>query len=287
MSRLWLALAALFALAGCDARTPAVTVQEAAPALWEITGPQGERGWLFGTIHALPDGVEWETPIVRQALGDADLLVVEVGNLDDPRAAARIFSELSRTPGLPPLLDRLPADQRPVLAAALARSGSDEDDFRGVESWAAALMLANGERTGDVANGVDRALLARGLPIVELEGFARQFSLFDNLAVQDQVDLLYLASTESDAGMEQRLTQAWIKGDLATLEREAEHGILADAELRQALLIDRNKAWMERIVPLLQQNRRPFVAVGAGHMLGDVGLPAVLAAEGYTVRRIQ
>jgi len=74
---------------------------------------------------------------------------------------------------------------------------------------------------------------------------------------------------------------------LATLEREMAGGILADPELRQALLTARNRAWTERVAALLAQGRRPLVAVGAAHMLGSEGLPALLAARGYTVRRIQ
>jgi uncharacterized protein YbaP (TraB family) len=59
------------------------------------------------------------------------------------------------------------------------------------------------------------------------------------------------------------------------------------AELRRALLVDRNRAWLPRIAGILKQGHHPVVAVGAAHMLGDVGLPALLARQGYTVRRIQ
>ena len=42
-----------------------------------------------------------------------------------------------------------------------------------------------------------------------------------------------------------------------------------------------------RIAQLLEAGQRPFVAVGTGHMIGEDGLPALLAERGYTVRRIQ
>jgi uncharacterized protein len=64
-------------------------------------------------------------------------------------------------------------------------------------------------------------------------------------------------------------------------------GMLEDRELRQALLIARNRAWAERIARLIARGQQPFVAVGAAHLLGKDGIPALLANQGYMVRRIQ
>lgn len=281
------ALASLGALALAACGAPERDWPAPSPALWEVTDEGGAHGWLFGTIHALPDGVEWRTAALDEALGTAETLVVEVAELGDRAIAAEAFEAFSTSPGLPPLLQRVPAADRPALAQALDRAGLDESDLAATESWAAALMIANGVRESEAGNGVDRALLAEGLPIMALENHAVQFRMFDRLAGADQAVLLVEAARGVGNGTEERLAEAWLTGDLAVLKQEMERGILADPELRRALLTQRNEAWAENVADLLANGRRHFVAVGAAHMLGDEGLPALLAARGYTVRRIQ
>jgi uncharacterized protein YbaP (TraB family) len=162
----------------------------------------------------------------------------------------------------------------------------DEADFGTTESWAAALIITNRTKSGDNANGVDRALLTQGLPVLGLEGFTEQFAIFDRLEQADQAELLRLAAhgTQRD---ERAVREAWLTGNLEALEREELADVLADPELREALVSGRNRAWASRIASVLESGRRPFVAVGAGHMIREDGLPALLAARGYTVKRIQ
>ena len=55
-----LLLAGAFALAGCNADREPVEqpTPEPSPILYEIADSSGAaRGWLFGTMHALPAGV--------------------------------------------------------------------------------------------------------------------------------------------------------------------------------------------------------------------------------------
>lgn len=286
--RLFAGLLAALALAACSAESePAQDWPAPSPALWHVTGADGAEGWLFGTVHALPEGAAWETPLVDQALGKAGVLVVEVADLGDSDAAQAAFAHRAHSPALPPLTERFAADQRDTVAALIAASGRSESDFAEIETWAAALLLAGGERLGDPALGVDRALLTRGMAVQGLEGFTAQYDVFDRLPQAEQADLLLAVAEEVAAADPAGSLSAWLTGDVASLERRAFAGMMGDAELRAALLDDRNAAWIAPIAALLDGERKPFVAVGAVHMLGDSGLPALLAARGYTVTRIQ
>lgn len=281
---LWLSLAGALALASCK---PAPV--PAKPALWEVTGPNGQRGWLFGTIHALPRPAVWRSPVIDGALAGADRIVVEIAEVGDPAAMQREFAALARTPGQRPLASKLPPALRGKLAAELKAAGLDESRFAELETWAAALTLAQaGAKDLDSANGIDRAVvaLAGKRPVVELEGTRAQLGIFDSLPETEQRDLLAAIVGDPDQDSD-RPFAAWLKGDMAVLERETHRGLLADPELRQALFTGRNLAWTEKVAAMLAAGHKPFVAVGGAHMAGPDGLPALLAARGYRVTRVQ
>jgi len=284
----------LFALLLALALSACSRPAEVNPALWQVDGPQGQRAWLFGTIHALPDPVDWRSPRIEAAMARADRLVMEIAAIENQAAIADEFARLDSTPGLPPLAERLPPSDRPRLAALVKRGGIDGRRLDRSESWAAALILAQVQqaRSGsDSANGIDRAVASamRGKPVAELEGAARQLGLFDALAEADQRQLLgfALAGADDADGETARLAKAWGSGDMALLESETRRGMLADPELHEALLAARNRAWAGEIDALLHGGARPFVAVGAMHLAGPEGLPALLAARGWKVTRVQ
>lgn len=283
MTRLGALLGALgLLLAGCGTSEPPAT-----PALWEISGANGAHGYLFGTIHALDEDVEWRSATFERAFADADTLVVEAAGIADAEASAKVWRRLAFTPGLPPLTQRVPSEDAAGLKAALDRAGLDESAFAQTESWAAALTLASALRKED-GEGIDLALLrdAKGKRVAELEGVAGQLAIFDRLPQSDQSALL-ASVTQDDPGGEARLARLWRAGDIAAIAAETHKGMLADPDLREALLVARNRVWEARIDAMLRGGRAPFVAVGAAHLAGPDGLPAVLAARGHEVRRIQ
>lgn len=278
--------AALALLASCKAQPP----PKPAPALWEVTGENGEHAYIFGTVHSLPPGYEWATPVLDRAFAASEELLVEVDLAAKGGSIADIFERLGRSPNLPPLSHRLPAAQRKALEQAMAGKGLDDSDFAGMESWAAAITLSQAYEGND-GDGVDIALLksAKGKRIVELEGAEKQLRMFDALPESEQRDLLAAVAAEALEGEQvgDARLQSWLRGDINALTKETHEGLLADKQLREALLVSRNKAWTARIAAELGTGKTVFVAVGAAHTVGPDGLAALLEAKGFEVERIQ
>lgn len=259
---------------------------EPSPALWQADGPDGELLWLFGTIHALPDGVSWRSDPLEDAIAQSDLLLVEIADLNTAQLQAT-FKELSNTPGQAPLSQRVDSAGRPALLALMDNAGMDNGDFAAIETWAAALMLAGAVRESDTANGVDRALIDGADDVAGLETITGQFSIFDGLPEKDQADFLVLTARSSAANDGQVAAREWYGGNIATLDDLVRRPLLEYPALHAALMTDRHARWMTAIDQQLALGRRPLIAVGAAHMLGEEGLPQMLEARGFTVRRLQ
>jgi hypothetical protein len=76
---------------------------------------------------------------------------------------------------------------------------------------------------------------------------------------------------------------AWSKGQEEKLAALMNEDLADEPEAKKALLTDRNKNWVTQIETLLQEKKVFFITVGAGHLAGSDGVPAMLRAAGYKV----
>lgn len=287
----WLGLCALLLVTACGKEAPAPPAN-GGPALWRVEG-KALDGWLFGTIHVLPPNVAWRTAAIKQAMDEADRLVLESAEVQDQALTTAAFEKLGRSANLPPLEARLPAEERDDLQRLAQEGGTSTQMLSGYESWAAAMLLSSVAQQPlhvSGADGVEPALIAAfkdaGKPIDGLETVARQFGAFDGLPEAAQLHLLLQTVQEAD-GMQalyDRILKAWLKGDMAAIAREDQAGEQPDPAVEQAVLIDRNRDWVGAVGQL---KGRPFIAVGAGHLTGPNNLITLLQAAGYRVTRLQ
>lgn len=278
------------ALAACSAG-PA----PASPALWQVSDPDTTI-YLFGTVHVLPEKLDWRTERFDSALASADELVLEIADQKDQAATARTFVRLAVSPGLPPVLDRVPPEKRETLARMIAKAGLTPEKLDPLESWAVAVTLGASLYASEgftPGNGVERTLESglegSGKPVRGLETTAQQLGYFDGLPEALQRQLLESIVDESqDIGAQfAAMLDAWKHGDVAAIARTFDDELRASPELAEVLLDRRNAAWTEWLQARLDQPGTAFVAVGAGHLAGRGSVIERLRAAGLRVKRVQ
>ena len=137
--------------------------------------------------------------------------------------------------------------------------------------------------------GIDRHYFDRakekGLKREALETLAYQLDRFDQMPIALQEELLKatIEDLETQVSGVKDMVQAWLSGDLGTIEKLTLTAFLESPELYRLLLLERNHNWMPRVERCLSDNAGCFVVVGAAHLVGKDGLPALLAKKGYKV----
>jgi hypothetical protein len=268
------------------------TAKTVSPSLWHVKGPQGDV-YLLGSVHILPPDVRWRSPAITAATAQADVFVFEVPQ--DARAVQQLQTLVASHGFLPQgesLRASLHTDAQGDFDTAVAASGLQATVIDHERPWLAGLqmMFTQIAKQGfDRDNGVDTQLLAdagkAGKQTRYLETIDQQFAL---LAPEDRA--LELEEFESglkdlrDVSAEiQPMVDAWGMGDQEKL------GVLVNGDLdefpaaRKALLEDRNARWVPQIEAMLGEKHTFFITVGAGHLIGPQGVPALLRKAGYAV----
>jgi hypothetical protein len=290
--RLVLLLAALLlGPATLAAKPPAAPVPDV-PALWLVQ--KGEsRLYLFGTVHALPRGVDWFRPHVAAALDRSQKLILETEVPDSPASLMPVILKLTRLSAARPVMDRVPESWRPTLARALDRLQPGPMDWS--KTWFIALTLNNLQAMQDGIDpriGVEAVLTERaklkGIAIAGLETPEEQLINFDALTEADQQQLLLstLEDLDSSKAESALLIGDWLQGNTDSLARRVNDEFEASPMLRRMLVEDRNARWAAKVWDELQQPQTLFMAVGAGHLAGKGSLIEELERRGLKVTRV-
>jgi uncharacterized protein len=292
------ALLATAPLAAQQAAAPAAPAASAAttdvdPALWVIRD-EDTTIYLFGTMHLVRPGLSWFDEAVADAFNASNELRVEVDMATEgPNIGAQMIAAATNTTST--LTARMTPPQRTEYVATMERMNVPYQQLEGYDAWFVSLqfVIAMTQRAGlSAEHGADGILLAaarqRGMTVTTFETGADQVGFLDALPEGEQINglLVMLRDIPTAVSYFHRMSDAWSSGDEAATLGLINEARVSGPDQHRVMFTDRNRRWADAIQARMGQPGTVFVAVGAGHLVGDDSVQAVLAQRGIIATRV-
>ncbi|MBV8762002.1 MAG: TraB/GumN family protein [Deltaproteobacteria bacterium] len=271
-------VALLALVTACGAKPTCAVAPHAhgAPFLWRVQKGNGPVLWLYGTIHDA--GLDAVPPAALDAFDHAAVFASELGD-DQPDVDA--LRELTRLPRGPSLDQLLGNDDWWELRDALL-GVIKEDDLKRVRPWYAMSLLSS-HATPTRGPSMDDQLAQRAedarRPIEHLETWREQMmALTSVVGVDDLKEAIHARKT-------MRCELAQMRAIYEAGDLDGMTPLLIVPRIAPQLVYARNDRWLPALEHMAG-DRGGFVAVGLAHLIGDHGLPALLAHDDFTVARV-
>ena len=263
--------------------------------LWRADGVSNSV-YLLGSIHLLRAEDHPLPSVIDAVYKDAEVLIMELDMDDlDGAAAQRLFNQGGVLRDGTTLRD-LMGEELYLQAEAAARAVDIPIDLLAQsEPWLAAItveMMTLFRIGFNPALGVEMHMTSRALndgkPIEGLESIEEQLAFLDGLSLQAQREML-LQTLEDSASMAtsiDAMVRAWRYGDMDYLESGLLDSLAEHEELSDTLVTSRNQRWVSKIHDLLDEREDYLIIVGALHLVGDQGVPSLLAKKGVKIHQL-
>ena len=294
---LWSGCATPATEAGCAIRA---NPGAPAPLLWRARAPGDRSGvlYLFGSVHVGSDRTPAFSAEIEDAFARSDELVVELDVSGD--SGLQIAESMAARALLDPpnkLQDVLTPQTLKLLIEYLEQRDFPMAVIEGMKPWYVTnLVIAMEIQTAgyDPDFGVDLHFVERSrgaIPVVALETAEQQIDLLDELpfAIQDLMLSDALDRSARFSAATEDLMEAWQRGDERMLEALVFQPVEQNKDFEafyETVFFQRNEIMGDRLAALARDGKTRFVVVGAGHLLGPRGIPALLCADGFEVARV-
>lgn len=281
----------------------AVALGANAQLLYKISGNGLKQpSYLFGTHHLAPISMLDDINGLRQAMAETDRAVGEIDMTLDQNAMAAQMQAYMLAPADSTLSKVISAEdfQRidPVFQKYAPMPGMTLAMLEPMKPAAVSTMVAvmmvlpsvpdyNPEQQLDKTIQIE--MQQAGKTIGALETIEKQCDvLFNATPVRLQAKALVelLSDPEKAVTESKKMTEAYMKGDLATMAKiDSEDDDPEDKAWLEHLLYKRNADWLS-VLPAMLAEKSNLIAVGALHLVGEKGLIEELRKLGYTVEAV-
>ena len=283
--------------ASIDERVAGARKRNDGPAIWKITDLDSTL-YLFGTVHLLPDGADWQRNDMRAAFDEVGTVYFETP--DDAKANLEA-TLLQQTYGLydsgERLTDYLDNSALNALTAAVHNVDLRYGVIVSFKPWLAAdiLSLAAAEAAGFKAgNSADAVLRVRaandGKVIKYLDDMRTYIEAVALLPDYIQIESLEGTIRNFDnIGKDiKTVNAAWIVGNTDMLDAELIRATQKKSpEMYKVLFTERNAKWAQVLDQFMMGDSNAMAVVGIGHLLGEHSIPIHFRELGYDVERVR
>jgi len=277
----------------------ATCLVNADPVLWRIQSQNKNNSvFLFGSIHVADASVYPLRPTVENAYKNSDILVVEVDETQaDQVKLNEILMKRGFYPGTETIADHINQETMQMLQNFLNKSGIPYVTIARMRPGLIAITLtvARIVQLGYSPElGIDRYFLNKARnnkkPVHQLETAEAQMELLLSFSNDDLILKHTVISLDDMDAMFNEIINAWKSGDTGKIEAVMLTEQLNEnpefESLFKRLFDDRNVMMAKKIEKMLHLTKNYFVVVGAGHLVGDMGIVSLLKNKGYKVKQL-
>jgi len=260
--------------------------------LWEVSGKDlTQPSYLFGTFHLMCKSDINLSEQLKMAFNNTGKLYLEL-DMDDPAMMMQGLMLMNMKNGKKLKDFYTVAEYKKLTAFFKDSMNMSIAPFESMKPFLLVAMLYPKMMPCKTVSGVEEELmkLARTFKkeIKGLETLKQQAAVFDSIPYADQAKELLksIDSMKENKKSFGKMVAVYKSQNLTAIEglfSKSEFGMQGNEDI---LLYNRNKNWVKQLKNIMKPEP-VFVAVGAGHLVGNKGLVALLRKEGYKVRPLK
>ena len=272
--------------------------------LWRIDAGAVPPSYLFGTVHLTDDRVNALSPKTTEALQNAQRIALEIEDMS-PQSLGKAMAgmrELVVFGDGRSLESMLSPEEFDTVQSVLGANGTPRHIATALRPWLVTLSLSlpacERRRAAAGLQALDMRLgeagKKRGIPVIGLETLEGQMRALAAVPEGDQLQMLKMSLKFYDRSEDlmETMVRRYLGRDIGViwpfqmeLARSVGFSPEAFKTFEEQMVSVRNRRMRDAAVPLLRQGGT-FIAVGALHLPGKLGLVELFRDAGFTVTAV-
>ncbi len=258
--------------------------------LYEVSGNGLENSsFVFGTIHIIPKADYFFTKKMKECLVSCENLVLEA-DIDIPFKEQLEMAKKMILPSGTKLETYMTSKQFNEFRSFYLDSMKIKESFFDKMCLfkplfgQTILMTKFIKKPKSYEKKLMKIAKRKKIQLETLETLSFQIDILESISIEDQVEMMFESEFENPEIAYFEMLEVYKEQDInAMTDMFAEEPSMK--KLESVMLTDRNKNWIPKIKNFIK-DKPSFIAVGAAHLGGELGILNLLRAQGYTVTAV-